>query len=91
MNHTGKEAHAPKYDRVTPANEAFVANLKRERAQLAEALNELYELLEEYAPSWYSEDQHEKAKAALELLGQADSLPSCSGLSNHRDSAVLSS
>lgn len=33
--------------------------------QLREALKMLYELLEAYAPVWYTENHHEKAEAAL--------------------------
>jgi hypothetical protein len=29
------------------------------------ALQELYELLEDYAPMWYSEEAHNRAEAAL--------------------------
>ena len=33
--------------------------------RLREALSDLYQLLEEYAPSWYTEQYREKAQAAL--------------------------
>jgi len=33
--------------------------------KLREALKILYDLLEEYAPSWYTEEHHDKAEAAL--------------------------
>lgn len=33
--------------------------------QLAEALSDLHDLLEEYAPSWYTQEHHEKAVLAL--------------------------
>ena len=33
--------------------------------RLREALSDLYRLLEEYAPSWYTEEYREKAQAAL--------------------------
>ena len=33
--------------------------------RLREALSDLYRLLEEYAPSWYTEQYREKAQAAL--------------------------
>jgi hypothetical protein len=33
--------------------------------KLQEALQMLYDLLEEYAPSWYTEEHHDKAEAAL--------------------------
>jgi hypothetical protein len=34
-------------------------------AALVEALTQLYELLEEYAPVWYTKEHHDKALAAL--------------------------
>ena len=34
----------------------------------AGVLSELYQLLEEYGPSWYTKDHHERAEAALLLL-----------------------
>ena len=37
----------------------------RDPELLAEALTDLYELLEEYAPSWYTQEHHEKVEAAL--------------------------
>ena len=39
-----------------------------DRARLVDALSELHDLLEEYAPSWYTQEHHEKAVAALQLL-----------------------
>jgi len=33
-----------------------------------EALADLYELLEEYAPTWYTEEMHHRAEAALRVL-----------------------
>ncbi len=36
-----------------------------ERTRLVEALSELQNLLEEYAPSWYTERHHRKAESAL--------------------------
>jgi hypothetical protein len=35
------------------------------RTRMAEALSELHSLLEEYAPSWYTEEHHRKAESAL--------------------------
>lgn len=32
-------------------------------------LKELFELLEDYAPGWYTEDQHNRAVAALRKCG----------------------
>jgi hypothetical protein len=36
--------------------------------KLREALKMLYDLLEKYAPSWYTEEHHNKAEAALRLV-----------------------
>jgi hypothetical protein len=36
--------------------------------KLREALKTMYDLLEEYAPSWYTEEHHEKAEAALRFV-----------------------
>ena len=39
--------------------------LQSSTAALVEALTELYELLEQYAPMWYTKKHHDKALAAL--------------------------
>jgi len=39
-----------------------------ETTQLEDALLELYNLLEEYAPSWYTEEHHNRAESALRSL-----------------------
>jgi hypothetical protein len=36
-----------------------------ERTRLIEALSDLHNLLEEYAPAWYTEEHHRKAESAL--------------------------
>jgi len=41
---------------------------KLDRASLAEALEQLHRLLEEYAPSWYTRKHHATAEAALRSL-----------------------
>jgi hypothetical protein len=38
------------------------------RTEAAEVFAELFALLEDYAPTWYSEDLHNRAEAALEAL-----------------------
>jgi len=45
------------------SNEALEMKLQLTRA--TDALTELYELLEKYAPTWYTQLHHEKAKSAL--------------------------
>ncbi len=44
------------------------AEMELQLAQLANALAELYHLLEQYAPLWYTEEQHDKANWALGSL-----------------------
>ena len=38
--------------------------------RLANTVNELYQLLELYAPAWYTEELHEKAESALRTMGK---------------------
>jgi hypothetical protein len=38
---------------------------KSERTRLIEALSDLHNLLEEYAPAWYTEEHHRRAESAL--------------------------
>ena len=38
--------------------------------RLADALADLHQLLEEYAPSWYTQEHHEKVESALQLSGK---------------------
>jgi hypothetical protein len=42
-----------------------INTLQAEIQKLREALTDLYELLEQYAPAWYTEDHRNKARAAL--------------------------
>jgi hypothetical protein len=44
--------------------------------ELQEALETLYELLEAYAPVWYTEEHHDKATAALRSVKSDIILPS---------------
>ena len=71
--------------------EKYVAQLESQRTKLGDALRGLYDLLEEYAPAWYTEDQHHRAKAALGLLTDSDHLRSPNGVSHSGNGAVLNS
>ena len=44
----------------------YKSETELDRARLVDVLSELQNLLEEYAPSWYTEKHHEKALAALQ-------------------------
>jgi hypothetical protein len=48
------------------SNEAL--EMKLQLARAADVLAELYELLEKYAPTWYTQHHHEKADSVLRLL-----------------------
>ena len=47
---------------MSPADEKY---LSAQVSELQEALKMLYDLLEVYAPAWYTEEHHDKAEAAL--------------------------
>lgn len=49
-------------------NGEMTLDVVMDKAAAVEALAELYELLEEYAPTWYSEEMHHRAEAALRVL-----------------------
>jgi hypothetical protein len=49
------------------------------QTQIAEVYSEMFDLLEEYAPSWYTEDLHCRAAAGLEELKTANIFLSPSG------------
>lgn len=39
-------------------------------AELADVYTEMFNLLEDYAPAWYTEELHRRAAAGLETLNQ---------------------
>jgi hypothetical protein len=43
-----------------------IVRLREEQQQLWDALKVLFDLLEEYAPMWYTEEHHRQALSALE-------------------------
>lgn len=53
--------------RRVAGEKAEVLKLRRKEKQLREALKMLFDLLEEYAPTWYTEEHHENAGVALHL------------------------
>jgi hypothetical protein len=57
------------------SNGARSAELESQIAQLARALRELCDLLEAYAPAWYTERKHEKAMSALRLVESPNGTP----------------
>jgi hypothetical protein len=54
-------------EKVTPSRDDS-KYLSAQILELREALKMLYDLLETYAPSWYTEEHHNNADAALRSL-----------------------
>jgi hypothetical protein len=46
----------------------YTLQIAVEREVAADVLAELRSLLEEYAPAWYAEDQHQRVDSVLQLL-----------------------
>ncbi|HME58683.1 MAG TPA: hypothetical protein VKF63_10125 [Terracidiphilus sp.] len=61
------------------ATDSHPQPIKRDRPltelneQLGNAVNELYQLLELYAPPWYTEELHTKVEATLLAMGNGKS------------------
>lgn len=51
--------------------ECDIVRLRYEQKQLQSALKLLFELLEEYAPSWYKEEHHDIAIASFSGFGES--------------------
>ena len=60
IEHTGNRS---KSDSSFSSSNENATSLDRKR--LVELLSELRNLLEDYAPSWYTEEQHRKLESAL--------------------------
>jgi len=52
--------------RRAASGKSELLTLARKEKQLREALKTLFDLLEQYAPMWYTEEHREKARAALD-------------------------
>ena len=59
-----QQSDLPRYRR--PSNEE--ADAQVQLARVTDVLAEMYELLENYAPMWYTERHHETALSALRLV-----------------------
>jgi hypothetical protein len=58
-------------DEVTGSHREQSDTSPAQLESIAEAFRELFNLLEEYAPVWYTEEHHNKAVAALRVLEEA--------------------
>ena len=47
-----------------------IVRLREELKQILDALQMLFDVLEEYAPCWYTEEHHERALAALAMTNR---------------------
>lgn len=56
------------YQGEEPMNVDLTSEVDVDRAKAIQVLGELYNLLEDYGPTWYSEDLHLQAQAALRAL-----------------------
>jgi len=56
-------------------NAANLTRLQTEQWKATEVFNEIYQLLEDLAPVWYSEELRKRAKKALLLLGRDPAIP----------------
>lgn len=52
-------------DKTVPSFSSGEFETLMERRRLVEALSELRNLLEEYSPSWYTEEHHHRVQTAL--------------------------
>lgn len=50
----------------SPSLLPYKSDTELDRTRLVDALSQLHDLLEEYAPSWYTEQHHEQVTAALD-------------------------
>jgi hypothetical protein len=55
----------PELKEVNPSDNILIQDEPLHPHSPIKALSELYELLEEYGPSWYTEEHHNHALAAL--------------------------
>ena len=63
MGQTVNRTPPDKSDSCFSSENEIEASLDRKR--LVELLSELGDLLEDYSPSWYTEEQHRKVESAL--------------------------
>jgi|SRR5271167_2790027 len=60
-----------KLGRVDPARRPVIlSGLQPEQEKAIDVFREIYGMLEDYAPAWYSEELHERAKRALRALAR---------------------
>lgn len=56
--------------RVTKTNKSFVSNREQLPVNAASVFFELFALLEEYGPSWYTKEHHDRAVHELRALSK---------------------
>ena len=82
--HKQNEVTSPKTSHAVRAESSAeqVAQLQWQRTQLTRALGELYQLLEEYGPAWYSHELHDRVRLALQLVTES---AECGGIPSNND------
>lgn len=58
----------PEFDKVSGSQEKKPDVSQTQLSFVAEVFLELLKLLEQYAPAWYTEEQHNRAVAAFRVL-----------------------
>jgi hypothetical protein len=54
------------------------------KSRFAEVFRELFNLLEQYAPAWYTEEHHKRAVAALRVLQDSRQPANADAARSHR-------
>jgi len=60
---------SPRSDSMASARKPFVSRVELE-VQTKDALREVYDLLEQYAPAWYPQELHDKVGSILRQLAK---------------------
>jgi hypothetical protein len=60
---------SPRSDSMASARRPLVSRVELE-AQTRDALREMYDLLEQYAPAWYPQELHDKVGSILRQLAK---------------------
>lgn len=60
---------SPRSDSMASARKPFVSRVELE-AQTTDALREMYDLLEQYAPAWYPQELHDRVSSILRQLAK---------------------
>lgn len=71
--------------------DTYTTELELQRAQLTEVLEEMFLLLEEYAPTWYTERHHDDVETVLNRVRGSDRAPCTNSALQQSSGTILSS